>query len=363
MVALKQRFLIDSTFLFENTHKSFLGAELFTLHGKDRTFLFGFLRDFLRLRHSIGINKGIIAIGKEAYTVTERENIHNIANLLTEIEIPHVFDSNNRILDICAALSPCISNIVTQDKKLLQLANDDILFIFPNNLKEIHYMSPKIIKSKIGAEPEHIPTFLSLTDGAKSSKLTKLQAVRLIELYRDIDGIYENIYNISSVIKKKLKANEKSIISYYSEMKIKVNSSSFSYNIENFAIELNNKKNKNLLNSYGFYSLTRLLKSPPKINPNLNTKVKKDKSSYIAIVDAKGLKELENSLESTEFCSIDTEADDKNPHNAILLGVSFSVKKGKAFFVPVIEDDLKDIKQKNVLNYWYKKCLPFFHLN
>ena len=187
MVALKPRFLIDSTFIFEHTHKSFLGAKLFTLHGDDHTFLFGFLRDFLRLRHSIGIKRGLIAIGKEAYAVTERENIHDIVSFLIEIGIPHVFDSNHRILDICAALSPQISNIVTQDKKLLQLANDDILLIFPNNLKEIDYMSPKIIKSKIGVEPEHIPSFLSLTEGPKSSKFTKLQAIRLIELYWDIE--------------------------------------------------------------------------------------------------------------------------------------------------------------------------------
>ena len=148
MVALKQRFLIDSTFIFENTHKAFLGAPLFLKKGQDHTFLFGFLRDFLRLRNSIGINRGLIAIGKEAYTVTERKNIHDIVTFLIEIGIPHVFDSKNKISEICAALSPQISNIVTQDKKLLQLANDDILFIFPNNLKEIHYMSPKIIKSK-----------------------------------------------------------------------------------------------------------------------------------------------------------------------------------------------------------------------
>jgi DNA polymerase-1 len=240
---------------------------------------------------------------------------------------------------------------VTQDKKLLQLANDDILLIFPNNLKEIDYMSPKIIKSKIGVEPEHIPSFLSLTEGPKSSKFTKLQAIRLIELYWDIDGIYKNLSKISTVINKKLKVNEKSIISYYSEMKIKVNGTSPAYNIDTFAIHLKNKKNKNLLNSYGFHSLTRLLKSPSKFNINLKTIGKKDKSSYIAIVDAKGLKELEKILESSEFCSIDTEADDKDPHNAIIFGVSFSIKKGEAFFVPLIEDDLGDIKQKDVISF------------
>ena len=61
------------------------------------------------------------------------------------------------------------------------LGLDEINIIFPNNLKEIHYMSPKTIKSKIGVEPKHIPTFLSLTEGAKSSNLTKLQAIRLMK--------------------------------------------------------------------------------------------------------------------------------------------------------------------------------------
>ena len=112
------------------------------------------------------------------------------------------------------------------------------------------------------------------------------------------------------------------------------------------------KKNYNYLKLYVTRSaLTRLLKSPPKVNLNLKTIEKKDKSSYIAIVDAKGLKELEKLLESSKFCAIDTEADDKDPHNAIIFGVSFSVKKEEAFFVPLIEDDLKDIKQKDVISF------------
>jgi DNA polymerase-1 len=134
-------------------------------------------------------------------------------------------------------------------------------------------------------------------------------------------------------------------------MKIKANNSSFPYNIDNFAIDLNNEKNKNLLNSYGFHSLTRLLSSPSKVHTNLNSFDKKEINSYNAIVDAKGLKELEELLESSEFCAIDTEADDKDPHNAIIFGVSFSMKKGEAFFVPLIEDDLKDIKQKDVISF------------
>jgi len=264
--------------------------------------------------------------------------------------VPYVYDSNNRILEIYDDLSLQISNIITQDKKLLQLANDTVSAIFPNNLKDIDYMTPSVIKSKIGVDPKHIPTFLLLTEGSKSSKLTKLQAIRLIELYGDIDGIHENLSNITSTLKKKLTINEESFLSAYAKMRIKENNTPLSYNIDNYTIKLNNEKNINLLQSHGFYSLTRLLKSPPKVHLTLNAD-KKESGSYHAIFDSKGIKVLEKLLLSSEFCAIDTEADDKDPHHATLFGVSFSVKKGEAFFVSLIEDDLKDITRKDVVSF------------
>ena len=57
---------------------------------------------------------------------------------------------------------------------------------------------------------------------------------------------------------------------------------------------------------------------------------------------------FESIILSSELCAIDTESDDKNPHHAILFGISFSAKKGEAFFVPLLENDLKDIKLQEV---------------
>lgn len=191
---------------------------------------------------------------------------------------------------------------------------------------------------------------MGLTEGLKSSKLTKLQAIRLIELYTDIDGIYENLYKITSTIKKKLTINEESFLSAYSKMRIKENNTSLSCNISDYTMKLNNEKNINLLQSHGFYSLTRLLKSPSKVHLTLNAD-KKESSSYHAIVDSKGIRVLEKLLLSSEYCAIDTEADDKDPHHATLFGVSFSVKNGEAFFVPLIEFDLKGISRKDVVSF------------
>ena len=133
-------------------------------------------------------------------------------------------------------------------------------------------------------------------------------------------------------------------------MKIKEHDTQLSYDINSYNIKLNNEKNTNLLKSYGLYSLTRLLKSPLKVHLNFKSN-KKESNSYHAIIDSTGIKKLESLLSSSEYCAIDTEADDKDPHHATLFGVSFSVKKGEAYFVPLLENDLKDINQEDVVSF------------
>lgn len=352
MVVSQQQFLIDATFIFEKIQKSFLGAPLFVIENRNNTFLYGFLRDFLRIRQAIGIKYGVIAVGKEAHTVTEEKTVQQVINLIKRIQIPCVYQPDISTLDISAQLSSQISYIITQDKKLLHLANNNLSVIFPNNLKEIECMLPSSIKSKIGVDPENIPSFLSLTQRPKSSGLTKLQAIRLIELYQDINGIYEKLPNITAAIRKKLSLNEESIRSNYLEMSVKGNTYK-AYSINNFSLILENERNINLLKSYGFFSLTRLLKSPKKFNLDVKT-IKKKSDTYYAVVDQKSLKELESKLLSTEFCAIDTEADDKDPQNASLLGVSFSVKEGEAFFIPLVAEDLKNLNTEEVLLFLKK---------
>ena len=68
------------------------------------------------------------------------------------------------------------------------------------------------------------------------------------------------------------------------------------------------------------------------------------------MLDSQGLTTLEALISSSKLCAIDTETDDKDPHQATLFGVSFSVKKGEAFFVPLIENDLKGISPEDVIS-------------
>ena len=236
---------------------------------------------------------------------------------------------------------------------MLQLVNNQLSVIFPDSSKNFRCMTPGVIYAKVGVIPKNIPTFLALTEGGKSSQLTKLQAIRLIELFEDIHSIYQNLNQITASTRKKLLENEKLFLSAYSEMKITGKQSINLPDICNFDIRLNNTKNDDLLKSYGFFSLIRHLELGSEFPIKLEAKIK-EPHSYKAVVDSAGLKELEELLLTSELCAIDTESDDKNPHHATLFGVSFSFKKGESFYVPLIENDLKNITQKKVLSFLKK---------
>jgi hypothetical protein len=58
-VSVNQTFVIDTTFIFRRTAEAFHGAPLLVVDGKDVTFVYGFIRDLLRLRSALGVRRGV----------------------------------------------------------------------------------------------------------------------------------------------------------------------------------------------------------------------------------------------------------------------------------------------------------------
>jgi len=82
MVSAESRFLIDTAFIFERTHKTFFGTPLLMAERSDHTLTFGFIRDFLRLRRKLAIRACALIIGKEVHSITtDKSSIRLIASL------------------------------------------------------------------------------------------------------------------------------------------------------------------------------------------------------------------------------------------------------------------------------------------
>ena len=170
MVKPKDRFLIDTAFMIERTHKTFFETPLLTIDGKDHTCTFGFVRDFLRMRRRLGIRHSVFVIGKDSHTLTSEQQLHDVMDFLQRFELPYVNDPLHSNLQIIAALCPAFSHVVTADRRLFQLASDHLLIVRPqagrpDKYDSSSYMSPEVIQTELSVAPPYVPTYLTLTKG------------------------------------------------------------------------------------------------------------------------------------------------------------------------------------------------------
>lgn len=209
MVNSKDIFIIDATFLIDASHKAFLGAPILMVDGKDQTFLFGFVRDFLRLRYSLGINRGAVVIGEDAYRVTTTSNIQKIVSFLEDFGILIIHEPEHRVLDVCASLAPQITFFVTQNRSFLFLSTDTRAVILLRDGNESEILTSPVVLSKLGIRTKAIPSFLALTEGPKPTVLTKRQAIALLERQEDLAQILEDTSVIAArQVKNKLIENK-----------------------------------------------------------------------------------------------------------------------------------------------------------
>ncbi len=190
--------MVDTAFIVERTHKTFLGTPLLTPEGRDHTFTFGFARDFLRLRRKLGIRAGTLVIGREAHSLTTDQNIENVITFLQELKISYIHDPANAGLKMVGSLLSQFSHIVTGDKRFLQLPRDDltVVLVRHSSRDQCDWVSSDTVRTMMGIAPGDVPTYLALTEASNAQALTSRQAVRLIELYGDLDSIYENLAKV-----------------------------------------------------------------------------------------------------------------------------------------------------------------------
>ncbi len=272
MVTSENRFLIDAAFIAERIHKVFWGAPLMTATGRDHTFSFGCVRDFLRLRHKLGIKAGVLIIGKEAYSASSRDSVLDLIATLKELNIPHVHDPLNLGLHVIDHMRSGFSHIVTADRRFLQFCTNDLIIVLPREGKQVEWdwMSSDTVKTMMGIVPKEIPTYLTLTDPSSAAALTNKQAIRLVELHGNIDSIYGNLAQVvSGQIRRKLAECESSIRECYAGNRCEpVGSPMLNPAQEDSLHELDTANSRQLLKRYGFHSLLTLLEGPLDIRPD-----------------------------------------------------------------------------------------------
>ncbi len=251
-------------------------------------------------------------------------------------------------------------SIVSSDKDLMQLVNDQVHMLDPIKNKLIKRQE---VIEKFGVPPERVIDVQSLAGdsvdnipGAPGIGL-KTGAL-LINEYGSLENLLLNYTKIKQNKRRESIENNldaikisKKLVTLKDDIKLNIDSSKIS------DCEINNKKLVPFLEEHGFNALkSRLLKKTDNISKDEKL-LTKTKSKYFTIQDEKSLNSFVKKILKTDVISIDTETSSVKPLEAKLIGISISYKIGEAFYIP-INHNMKDKKKQLNLSLLVKKLNP-----
>jgi DNA polymerase-1 len=345
MVGCGDNVLVDLTFLLEASERSFHGVPIFLgPEGQDNTVLYGVTRDLLRLRAHLGIRNGIIIIGSDANKVSLEANIGNAADFFRRLGVGVVHEPRATAGSLCKRLASVARSVVTQNRTFFQLVRDDFSVIVPDPAGS----GPEIItveslKASLGIRPDQVPSFLAMTEDGKRAFFTKRQASRLLEIHGDLEKLLQDVSVVlSSQVRRQLSKNKAVLLDRLRCMRLEEATCQLAALTDSALPFIRDDENSaRVLREYGFLSLVRLLPTPPPATSVTAAQEEKGRVAYKAVRSEAAMREVEALISKSDVCAVDTEASDKDPRKASLLGVAFSVRAGEAFYVPVMEADLE----------------------
>lgn len=351
MVKDKGVFLIDPSSLFETNYYAFLGSPLILNGGgRDVALLYGTLKGLLTLRRELRINDPIVLFSRECFAYACEQEVIGALNFIEEMGIPVINAKTSTSIDICHKYAPIAAAIYSGNEAMLQFSRQDCCIVRNSKSSGYEYLNSDTVLRKYGIIPDHVTTFLALTNGQKDSIITKNQAVRLIEIFGKLENIFAGLASLPNTgLHAKLNENEVVISTRYQKLIPSGRAEEqMIFNSKEFPLLLDTEQNDRLLHSIGLHSLTRLLGLPFKGNNHIQ--VKSEQSSCDIIDNKEALEALRSRLLNTDVWAIDTESNSRDSRTATLFGIAFSSGNGWCGYVPLLEHDLKGMSPQEALS-------------
>jgi DNA polymerase-1 len=236
--------------------------------------------------------------------------------------------------------------MVTGDKDFVQLVTDKSIIWDPMKDK---IMDISVVRKTYGVEPHQMVDVMGLSGDASDNipgvpGIGPKTAQALIQSFGSMKNLYEQV---GTIAKKKQQEN---LIMYkeqawLSRELVEINKQApLSFNLENFRFK--RPDNTRLTSIFKKLEFRQLQQAFPK-QADLSQK------KYLPILDKDALVDLVAQLESAEIFALDTETTAKDPMQAELVGLSFSMAPDEAFYIPCAHEPAivpVQLDQKTVLN-------------
>lgn len=390
----KKLFLLDGHALVYRAHYAFINRPLINSKGLDTSAITGFVRSLWDIIKNQKPTHIAVAFDPKGDTFRHEQYPEYKANrqeqpepisialpIINEIvkgfNIPIITIPNYEADDAIGTLAKQAEKegfqvyMVTPDKDYAQLVSDNIFMYKPSrqgNGVEILGI-PEVLEKWDIERVDQVIDVLGLQGDAVDNipgvpGIGAKTAVKLLKLYGSMEGILANVDQLKGKQKENfINFREQAILSKQLatiDLNVPVQFNADTYIIEpvnkpvleelfkelefrTLALQiLDGDQNKKEIVQADLFGGGSAATSTP--NPNKPTYAVADKNiansehNYILVSEEQAMKDLNDLLLKQEAFSFDTETTGLDPHNVEVVGMSFSIKEGEAYYVPIPAD-------------------------
>ena len=385
---MKKTFLIIDAFgILYRYHFIFLKRPLLNSKGQNVSSINGFMRTYFSLINTYPAEYVAIALDSSRKTFRNeiykeykenresmpddlRSQIPILYELIDALGISRIVLDNYEADDIVGTIAEInkkenIKTIIySPDKDILQLVDDDVRVVASNKDNELMEYDRETVKEKRGVYPNQIIDLLALMGDASDNipgvkGVGEKTALKLLEEYESLDGIYKNIDSIKGKVQEKLLESKDSAYMSYKLATIERDIKDFNLDYNEIASnkinidevnrildELELKQIRDKINSYIYGASSKKEEKVKISNSENNTAAdKKDESpilsaknnnaSYYLIENETELKNLLNDINNKKLVCIDFETTGLDTFKDTIIGISFAIKSNEAFYLDV----------------------------
>lgn len=402
----KRLYIIDGYGLIYRSYFAFINRPLRDSEGKNVSALFGFFNTLLMLLRDYRPDYLVVAMDTQGPTFRHEmyepykanrdaappdlhEQVPRIIEVLEALGIPQISKQGVEADDIIATLSENAkrfdieSIMVTGDKDLLQLVDSHTFALRPPKKGETSYrlFGEKEVEEEFGITASQIVDYLSLLGDSSDnvpgvSGIGEKGAVKLLQEYGDLDGIYAHLNSCAKGVRAKLEAGRE--MAALSRSLVALRDDIFqvdSFDTPEFLVEtVHYDQAIPLLEKANTKSLVMSMKKMMVFEPSTSSKrsvaevpelaepdVSNEDSSlpledmascgcsYESVVSLNRLEELLTLMEREGgIIALDLETTSIETMEAIPVGFSFTNVEKKAWYVPLVADGVRVLEDEPV---------------
>ncbi|QIV77896.1 DNA polymerase I [Fervidobacterium pennivorans subsp. shakshaketiis] len=239
-------------------------------------------------------------------------------------------------------------NVVTSDKDLLQLVNENIsVWRIEKGVTDIRKYTVRDVYERYGVYPHQIVDYLALVGDASDNipgvpGIGEKTAVKILQDFGSVENALKNQNKLPDKIREKL-------LGYYEDYELSRKLVELNYEIE---LPINLKELK-----YQGYDSAKLLKVLKKfefasIIKELQLSVSLEKAvEYNVISKENELKGLLEEILKAKKVALDLETSSLDPFTGKIVGISIAIDEGRAYYIPVAHLDGPNIPLDRVREF------------